>query len=548
MSGGEALAGIGILCNAMQIVTFGKDAFEVYNHIRQNGTADPGLESYLIDASKSYDEMKKRLSTHFPLTSCQQEIVDIGEEAHRRLQKFGTYFEELYVDPASRKGFRGKLRVAKSGVKTLMHGKDLEDLEKNFERYQRLFQTGLIQRVCSQADATALLAQKSYQHLDITQQSMVKKIAEGYTEMSLLISQKAVELKSHVTNQHEETRMAIAGRNEVEDKSKIYDQLMASLRYPEMNSRKNQVIDNFPKTFQWIFSNKASKDGALSSSESYNSEDDSDQEDPRDPTTSTPGVTEKPTVLNSWLSSNSNMFWISGKPGSGKSTLMKFIATSSRTKEHLDAWRPDVRILTHYFWKAGTPMERSLKGFLLSFTYQILLDELALAQRLWEAMPDIRHKWSHSDWDPEHLEGAMFWLLESAGTNFFLLIDGLDESEEFGTHLSMAARNQNVLNRLAELQGVKVCVSSREEYVFVRHFKGVGQLRIHELTKHDIRRFADSRLRIMDFASRSDREDIRDLIVGTADGVFLWVTLVLNSVARAFRIDNNVERLIERIE
>lgn len=34
MSGAEVLAGIGILCNVMQIVTFGKDALHIYRYIR----------------------------------------------------------------------------------------------------------------------------------------------------------------------------------------------------------------------------------------------------------------------------------------------------------------------------------------------------------------------------------------------------------------------------------------------------------------------------------------------------------------------------------
>jgi ABC-type lipoprotein export system ATPase subunit len=31
-------------------------------------------------------------------------------------------------------------------------------------------------------------------------------------------------------------------------------------------------------------------------------------------------------MLKPWLSSHDSLFWITGKPGSGKSTLMKFLA------------------------------------------------------------------------------------------------------------------------------------------------------------------------------------------------------------------------------
>ncbi|CAG7557391.1 unnamed protein product [Fusarium equiseti] len=620
MSGAEVLAGIGILCNAMQIVTFGKDALEVYNHVRENGTVDPRLESYLADSATSYQEMKKQLFASGPLTSDQQEIVRIGEGAHNGLEKFRTYFTTLYVDENSRKGFRGKLRVAKSSLNTLFRAKELEDLAKNFERYQQLFQTRLIQRVCGQGDAAALLIQESFTYLNSTQQSMVRKIAQGHTEMSLLVSQKAVEVRDHVTNQHEETRSALGkylsitehnlhsyiadstsvirqdmtSRHDTEHQVRKYDQLMASLRYPEMNTRKCQVVENFPKTFQWILSNKGPSDYDNSSSESDSSgEDSGDEEDTDggigrvsqghsdsegksdgefyegrheapgsganqeertsrelydDDTSSTASRPETSVEFTKWLGSESKMFWISGKPGSGKSTLMKFIATNSAIPENMAAWRSDVHILSHYFWKAGHPMERNLKGLLLSLTYQVLLDRMALAQRLWGAMPAIRHKWSYGDWDMQQLENTLFWVLEAAEKNFLLLIDGLDESEELEKHVYMTDRNKNILDRLANLKDVKICVSSREEYTFSHHFQDVRKLRIHDFTKHDIRRLTNSRLKRMNFANSNDRERILQRIAAAADGVFLWVVLVLDSVVRAFRLDNNLERLLERIQ
>jgi len=36
-----------------------------------------------------------------------------------------------------------------------------------------------------------------------------------------------------------------------------------------------------------------------------------------------------------WLHSDNKLYWISGRPGSGKSTLMKFLCHHQKTKEHL---------------------------------------------------------------------------------------------------------------------------------------------------------------------------------------------------------------------
>ncbi|KAJ4019412.1 hypothetical protein NW766_003131 [Fusarium irregulare] len=623
MSGAEVLAGIGILCNVMQIVTFGKDALEVYNYVRENGTADPRLEAYLTDALISYRAMRNQLSAYGPLTSDQQELIKVGEDAHRGLERLRAYFTQLCVDSNSRNGFRGRLKVARCSVKNLFRGKELENLEKDFERYQRLFQTCLIQRACSQGYATAILTQDSFASLSTIQQSMVKRIAEGHTEISLLVGQRASEVKDHVTDQHAETRTTMGyqlaaterklryhlsestsivqqdlnSRNDTEDVIKKYDQLLASLRYPEMNSRKNQVVESFPQTFQWIFSDETPgssehfpirtqwrllNKGPATSSEGYNFEEkganegsteDHDQSSERGydnkqrnkssetvrgkeertgidieyDCASTASPTEAFTVFTRWLRSESRMFWVSGKPGSGKSTVMKFIGTSPATQEHITVWRPGVRILSHYFWKAGTPMEKSLKGLLLSLTHQALLDRSALSKELTKELPDIRHKWSHADWDLQEIESALLWVLKAAAEPFLLLIDGLDESEEFGKHLTMRARNLTILGKLSSLKNVKICFSSREEYIFSIHFDGVERLQIHQLTGYDIRQFAASRLKTVGFVSPWDEELVLELIAMKADGVFLWVVLVVDSVIRAFRVDSDIDRLIERV-
>jgi len=42
--------------------------------------------------------------------------------------------------------------------------------------------------------------------------------------------------------------------------------------------------------------------------------------------------------LSEWLRSGSGMCWISGKAGSGKSILMKFVHSYPNTKQRLEAW------------------------------------------------------------------------------------------------------------------------------------------------------------------------------------------------------------------
>ena len=55
------------------------------------------------------------------------------------------------------------------------------------------------------------------------------------------------------------------------------------------------------------------------------------------------------------------MFWVSGKAGSGKSTLMKYLKSDPDTESNLWAWANGPKLVTasYFFWNAGTDMQKS---------------------------------------------------------------------------------------------------------------------------------------------------------------------------------------------
>lgn len=74
-----------------------------------------------------------------------------------------------------------------------------------------------------------------------------------------------------------------------------------------------------------------------------------------------------------WLKTGDGIFWVSDKAGSDKSTLMKFLADHETTQTMLEEWAKPFKLLTarHYFWAAGTHMQKSHEG-LLKTLYDIL--------------------------------------------------------------------------------------------------------------------------------------------------------------------------------
>jgi hypothetical protein len=50
-----------------------------------------------------------------------------------------------------------------------------------------------------------------------------------------------------------------------------------------------------------------------------------------------------------WLRTDDDLYWISGRPGSGRSTLTKFLYTHDSTKEYLPRWAGENKVvITEY--------------------------------------------------------------------------------------------------------------------------------------------------------------------------------------------------------
>ncbi|KAL8911912.1 MAG: hypothetical protein Q9171_002996 [Xanthocarpia ochracea] len=331
-----------------------------------------------------------------------------------------------------------------------------------------------------------------------------------------------------VTRQHTETHITAAMQNlKITQDQQRYDRttehrslrLLESLRFNEINSRRNEVSASHPETFQWMYEFDKTRPGDS---------------------------------FAAWLKENSPIYWINGKPGSGKSTLMKFLVADPRTQDLLAQWSPDseILILTFFFWLSGGNMQRSLKGFLCSTTYQILSEDMDLVEKSLHADAGLLSKRSIEDWSKGELRKLLMHSIVMLCRPICIFIDGLDEFDQ-GDDV------QNLLSLIEEISfagRVKICVSSRPEHYLTKRLCKYRQLRLQDLTAKDMRiciynTLKDTRTRCAP-ASVDDwyLEEIVDKIATKADGVFLWVHYALTSLVRGMRNEENFKDLLDRIE
>ena len=252
-----------------------------------------------------------------------------------------------------------------------------------------------------------------------------------------------------------------------------------------------------------------------------------------------------------WLHSDGIMYWIQGKPGSGKSTLVKYVAENFSTVVALALWRPRTKILSHYFWKLGGGEQRTIKGFWCSLAYQILsLSRDRLADDILEEFSHAKLKSATSDWSLHELEMICLAMLRKQNDPVCIFIDGLDEIDEKDGARALKQAVSRIL--LAIPGGVKFCLASRPEIQFETWLGNLPTLKLHDLTHRDMLQFVEDAMKESQAALKSLSEStvrqIRERLAIKAEGVFLWLTLATNSVIQGLEQHDSEQEIFERID
>lgn len=216
-------------------------------------------------------------------------------------------------------------------------------------------------------------------------------------------------------------------------------------------------------------------------------------------------------------------YWIAGKAGSGKSTLMKFLAGHKQTSDILSTTGDKIKILSHYMWAASDPLQRSVTGFLCSLLHQLLEDCDELGSLVLNTFEIAKRKRQFSDWSNKDLESVLEFALSVPQEKFCLFLDGVDEADDQITLIEL-------VTRICNLERVRVCLSSRPEPVLRKHFQSYASLYMQDLTAGDIEKWVRGRLDNSSLHFGGELDSLVKNICWKANGVFLWVILAVKSL------------------
>lgn len=216
------------------------------------------------------------------------------------------------------------------------------------------------------------------------------------------------------------------------------------------------------------------------------------------------------------MSEHYGFFWIKSKPGAGKSTLMKFFFKSA--KEQL----PEDNVISFFFNARGEELEKSLEGLYRSLIYQLLTK----IPRLQHHLRATRNSTSrHQNWSLESLKSVFAEaVMHLEQDRLTCLIDALDECPEveiremidFFEELGESAADKKI--------ELRVCFSSRHyPHVTINKCQDMlldGQAGHEE----DITKYLKSKLKAR---KGKTGEELRQAVQAKAQGVFMWLVLVV---------------------
>jgi hypothetical protein len=204
-----------------------------------------------------------------------------------------------------------------------------------------------------------------------------------------------------------------------------------------------------------------------------------------------------------WMDLEHKFFWIKGKPGAGKSVLIKYLdqQVTRRVKKS--------RAISVYFYfnARGTQLEKSFLGLYRSLLVQ-LVDLVPEVARELDAL--------NANFNLLQLQSVISSAILGLGTQIWLFIDALDECREGDVQELI-----DFLNGLHEAE-LYVCFASRH-YPIVKVPTNL-QLVLEEVDEHkvDLGTYVEK----LDLEGEELAQMQHD-IVAKANGIFLWVVLVV---------------------
>lgn len=520
----DPVSAIGLASSVVQLITFSTDIISKSREIHRSATGSLVENVELETIARTLQSQSRRLAAHaskdrFP-SGTSKEIVVCCEQVRKSSKELIDIVEGLRGDAAS-----SRWKSFYQALKSVWKEQEIADYLRRLEMHRRQIDSLLLMHLQERLTAFTTTAEDRNAKIEKNFARLLEKVKpESRWQSELFQNARHTLINATGVVNFDDFSASLSDGAKQDRERAVRGRMLESLKFADMKDRYEVISEAHKRTFDWVF-------------HELNDFGEPDQ-----------GWDN----FANWVRSNKPLYWLTGKPGSGKSTLMKYLSDDPRLKSHLMVWEREKPICQARFflWNSGSAMQMSRMGLIQSLLYQTLYEVPHEIPRIfserWEYSEYFGY--DHRPWSWVELSTALKKVVNDEKRNFVFLIDGLDELD--GDCAELASF---LLGILEARSNVKMCLASRPWLVFEDAFRRRPSLRMEDLTKKDIQRFASEKLGEHPMFAQLRKIDgngakvLIDEVTKKSAGVFLWVRLVVKSLLEGLRDGDTLEDLQARL-
>ncbi|KAF5549369.1 hypothetical protein FMEXI_4356 [Fusarium mexicanum] len=476
----DPVSAIGLASGILTFVEAGlklvKMAYSIHNSL--DGVLDDSRHRESVTSEVSKAALRLEVVGKACLTPEQQSLSDLAKKCKATSTELVKALYEVKPKQISSNPFKSLRYAVKANVKA----KDIEGLENQLKDYRDQLTLALVEfsraeaadgfsELISLAKGNEAILKSLTQAIDHLRQSQL-------STPDSIPSTWASSQFQQLLMVDEETRRAI-----------YQDHVLESLKFNEMRQRFDAVHTAHEDTFKWIY---------------------------------------EPTEV---IEENDDLSWD-----------VKDRKKALETEDELTKWAGAKKLAftSFFFWRNGSKAQKSLDGLRRSILNEVLRERPDL---ICEVFPgQWRSEAKHAPWKVENRQEIPSSVVKDALERLFkneklyqqhrfcIFIDGLDEFEP-GVQDGMDYIDLvNVLRQwtINSYGNLKLCLSSREEGVFMDEYYNDPGFRLQDLTRSDMQNYVRSRLSSLRDENLKSR--LATEIPKRSSGIFLWTYLVVKTI------------------
>lgn len=366
----EPLAALSVAANVIQLVDFGTRLIRNIHQLHQDGQVSEDIDLHTV--TKDLRDLNGRLQTSAEQRSDQHSFAGDETALVHLVRGCNKVADEMIGRLSKLSGAKHKswdsFRLA---LKSLWTRKEIEAIAARLESYRDQLVLRILVDLRDEVKSLSFDINARLESLQMENKAIITNILKDHATITNELRQSVAVINQFQPDRgylsvssctvpasswpdvpyHDTTRISKShfenaiSRARLPGPLTLQTRLMRWLQFRMMHVRLDEVHKAHEKTFRWIFHERRAQEQERRWSD-----------------------------LVEWLESGSSCYWVNGKAGSGKSTLMKYIVDHPRTHSALSKWAgPDTLVTApFFFWNSGTTLQKSHVGLLRSILFEAL--------------------------------------------------------------------------------------------------------------------------------------------------------------------------------